>query len=154
MWGFFKSIYMATVIIPNKICSHGGGNRYIIEKVKRPSKSNPDYIRIRYRCVVKSNERSSRWAANNPDKVKKYQKPKPEGYWRTPKMREHFRLKAKRESEQLTDSFVKNILLGKSGSLSRRTLSFKDIPQELVEIKRQSILLTRQTRNNGYSNNT
>lgn len=146
---------MATLIISDKICSHCGGNKWIIEYRKRPTKANPDNKTLRYRCSVKSDERSKRWKFNNPDKVKKYvQLPKPEGYWRTPKMKEHFRLKAKRESEQLTDSFVKNILLGKSGSLSRRTLSFKDIPQELVEIKRQSILLTRQTRNNGYSNNT
>lgn len=140
---------MATVIIPNKICPHCGGNRYIIEKEKRPSKSNPDYIRTRYRCVVKSNERLSKWAANNPDRVKTYQKPKPDGYYRTPKMKERYRLKSKRESEQLTDNFVKNILLGKSGSLAREMLSFKDIPQKLVEIKRKSILLNRQLKNHG-----
>ena len=142
---------MPTVIIPNKICPHCGGNRYIIEKVKKPRKSNPDYVRTRYRCVVKSNERSYKWAANNPDKVKRYKKPKPDGYWKTPKMKERYRLKSKRESEQLTDNFVKNILLGKSGSLAREMLSFKDIPQKLVEIKRKSILLNRQLKNHGNS---
>ena len=116
MWGFLfilNQIIMPTVIIPDKVCSHCGGNRYIIEKEKKPSKSNPDYTRTRYRCVVKSKERSYRWAANNPDRVKTYQKPKPDGYYRTPKMKERYRLKSKRESEQLTDNFVKNILLGK-----------------------------------------
>jgi len=140
---------MPTIIIPDKICPHCGGNRYVIEKEKKPSKSNPDYTRTRYRCVVKSKERSYRWAANNPDRVKTYQKPKPDGYYRTPKMKERYRLKSKRESEQLTDNFVKNILLGKSGSLAREMLSFKDIPQKLVEIKRKSILLNRQLKNHG-----
>ena len=142
---------MPIIIIPDKICPHCGGNRYKIEKEKKPSKSKPDYTRTRYRCVVKSNERSYRWAANNPDRVKTYQKPKPDGYYRTPKMKERYRLKSKRESDQVTDNFVKNILLGKSGSLARETLSFKDIPQKLVEIKRKSILLNRQLKNHGNS---
>jgi hypothetical protein len=142
---------MPTIIISDKICSHCGGNKYLIEKQKRPSKSNPDYIRIRYRCAVKSYERTANWAKNNPDRIKKYQKPKLDGYWKTPKMKEHFRLKSKRESEQLTDNFVKNKILGKSGSLAREMLSFKDIPQELVEIKRKSILLNRQLKNHGNS---
>ena len=143
---------MPYVIIPDKICSHCGGNKYLIEKTKRPSKSNPDCIRIRYRCVVQSDERSKRWKLNNPDKIKKYvQLPKPDGYYRTPEMKERYKLKYKRESEQVTDNYVKNRILGKSGSLSRTMLSFKDIPQELVEIKRKSILLNRQLRNHGNS---
>jgi hypothetical protein len=143
---------MPNIIIPDKICPHCGGNKYLIEKTKRPSKSNPDYIRIRYRCVVQSDERSKRWKLNNPDKIKKYvQLPKPDGYWRTPEMKERYKLKYNRESEQVTDNYVKNRILGKSGSLSRTMLSFKDIPQELVEIKRKSILLNRQLRNHGNS---
>jgi tRNA nucleotidyltransferase/poly(A) polymerase len=143
---------MATLIISDKICSHCGGNKWIIEYRKRPTKANPDNKTLRYRCSVKSDERSKRWKFNNPDKVKKYvQLPKPDGYWKTPKMKEHYRLKSKRESEQLTDNFVKNKILGKSGSLAREMLSFKDITQELVEIKRKSILLNRQLKNHGNS---
>jgi len=145
---------MATITIPDKICTHCGGTKYTIEYEKRPTISNPDNKRVRYRCVVKANERNHKWRVNHPDKVKKYIQSKPDGYYRTPEMRERYRLKAKKESDQLADNFIKNKILGKSGSLARKNLCFKDIPQELVEIKRQSILLTRQTRNNGYSSNT
>lgn len=143
---------MATIIIPDKICSHCGGIKWRIEYRKKPTKSNPDNRTIRYRCSVQSDERSYKWVLNNPNKSKRYQKPKPDGYYRTPEMKERYRLKAKRESDQLADNFIKNKILGESGSLSRTTLSFKDIPQELVELKRKSIQLNRQLKTQHHGN--
>lgn len=43
----------------------------------------------------------------------------------------------KRQREQLADSYVKSVIIGKS------RLSPKDIPQKLVELKRQQLTLTR-----------
>jgi hypothetical protein len=143
---------MPTIIIPDKICSHCGGNKWRTEYRKKPTKTNPDNRILRYRCSIQSDERTKRWYNNNPDKTKeRVQLRKPDGYYRTPEMKERYRLKSKRESEQLTNNFVKNKILGKSGSLAREMLSFKDIPQELVEIKRKSILLNRQLKNHGNS---
>lgn len=146
---------MPTIDIPDKICPHCGGTRYMTENRKKPTRSNPNNVIIRYRCVVKSNERVAKWAMNNFDKYKAYRKnyiplPKPEGYWKTPKMKEHYRLKSKRESEQLTDNFVKNKILGHSGSLARTNLSFKDITPELIELKRKQIQLYRQLKSNKW----
>lgn len=147
---------MPTVIIPDKICPHCGGNKWRIEYRKKPTKANPDNRAIRYRCSVQSDERSKKWSINHPEKKKEYSKNRiqnfPEGYWRTPEMKERYRLKAKRESDQLSDNFIRNKILGKSGSLSRTTLSFKDIPQELVELKRKSMQLNRQLKTQKHGN--
>ncbi len=131
---------MPTIDIPDKICSHCGGIRWVIEKEKRPY-----YIRTRYRCATKEKERHDLWVKKNLDKIKSYSRKKqqrPEGYYKTSKMKEHYRLKAKRESETLHDNFIKNKIMKSVEGISR-----SDIPQKLIDITRKHLLLIRQLNN-------
>lgn len=131
---------MPTIDIPDKICPHCGGTKWRTEYRKRPTKANPDKKVIRYRCVIRGKERSDRWTENNPDKWKSYtRRQKLDGYWRTPKMKEYFRLKAKRESEAASDNFIKAMIMKRVEGISR-----SDIPQKLIDATRNHLLLTRQ----------
>lgn len=131
---------MPTIDIPGKICPHCGGVRWKIEYQKKPTKADPNKRIIRYRCSVKGDERSKRWVEKNPDRWKSYcKRKKPDGYWRTPKMRERHRLKAKRESEAASDNFIKATIMKSVEGISR-----SDIPQKLIDITRKHLLLTRQ----------
>ena len=155
---------MATIDIPDKICSHCGGTKWKSENRKKPTKANPEKRIIRYRCAEKSAEREKRWRNNNLDKVQEYwrtfsrerNKEKTEsGYWMTPKMREYYRIKAKRESDTLSSHFVRNLIVQVNNrAKSNIKLNSSDIPKELVEIKRKQLLLTRQIKNNGKDKNS
>ena len=129
---------MATIDIPDKICPHCSGIRWIIEYEKKPTKVNPDNRIIKYRCVVRAKERHRRWTERHPDRWKSYCI-RPNGYYRTPKMKEHYRLKAKRESEGAHDNFIKAMIMKSVEGISR-----SDIPQKLIDITRKHLLLTRQ----------
>lgn len=96
---------MARVDIPDRICPHCGGTRWIIEKEKKRY-----WIRTRYRCAKKAYERSKKWCLANPDKVKEYQKNRQKTYWKTPKMREYERLRSARHSSELTDKYIRYML--------------------------------------------
>jgi hypothetical protein len=136
---------MSTVVIPERICPHCGGNKWIIEKENRNYET-----RNRYRCYFQSQERVKRWRINNPDKCKSYNlkhakinnKIKTEsGYWKTDEYKKKQLLRYYHDRDQITDRFVK-YKLAHDGQLSQ-----SDIPQELVELKRKQLLLTRQIRN-------
>jgi phage tail sheath gpL-like len=132
---------MSRVIIPDRICSHCGGTKWIIEKENRKYG-----VITRYRCAIKASERYKRWEINNPDKVSHYSKQvnkrKTEsGYWKTEEYKKKQLLKYYKDRDQVTDRFVKH-RLAHDGSLSQ-----SDIPQELVELKRKQILLIRELRN-------
>jgi rRNA maturation protein Nop10 len=145
---------MPTIDIPGKICPHCGGTRWKTENRKKPTKANPEKRIIRYRCAEKSAEREKRWRDNNLDKIQEYwricsrekNKERTEsGYWMTPKMRERYRIKAKRDSDTLPDHFVRNIIVQVNNSTkSNIKLTSSDIPQKLIDIKRKQLLLTRQ----------
>jgi hypothetical protein len=137
---------MPTVIIPDKICSHCGGNKWNIEIEKRKYST-----RTRYRCSVKGSERYKRWAANHPNKVSHYSKETNEmktksGYWKTEEYKKQQLFRYYKDRDQVTDRFVKH-RLAQDGPLSQ-----SDIPQELIELKRKQILLTRQIRNHESKN--
>jgi hypothetical protein len=133
---------MPTIDIPDKICPHCGGIRWVLENRKKPTKSDPNKRIIRYRCVIRGKERYIRWVENNPDRYKSYSSvKKPDGYYRTAKMKEHYRLKAKRESDTLADNFIYREILK---SPYMKGLKRSDIPQKLIDVTRKQLLLTRQ----------
>jgi hypothetical protein len=134
---------MPTVIIPDRICSHCGGTKWNIEKEKYKYG-----IKIRYRCSVRANERNKRWQLNHPDKVLYFSKKRAEiqrksEYWKSEKYKKQQIFRYYKDRDQVTDRFVKH-RLAHDGLLSQ-----SDIPQELIELKRKQILLTRTIRNNG-----
>jgi hypothetical protein len=145
---------MPTIDIPDKICPHCSGVRWNVAYRKN---KNPQYTcvlilkkreRKRYLanpepCKERARKRTSRlwlikdpkvleklyakqaeWRRNNPDKVKSY--------------------KRKTESsirKDLGDPYVKRQIIQLDGY---EHLSFKDIPQKLIDIKRKQLLLSRQ----------
>ena len=135
---------MPTIDIPDKICPHCGGIRWKTEYRKRPTKNDPNKRIIRYRCSVKGDERNKKWVKKNPDKVKMRQLSRAKvltanGYWKTPKMKERYRLKAKRQSDAASDNFIKAMIMKSVEGISR-----SDIPQKLIDITRKHLLLVRQ----------
>lgn len=134
---------MPTVIIPEKVCSHCGGTKWIIEKENRKYG-----IITRYRCSVRANERYKRWTANHADRVLYYSKESNKvktesGHWKTEEYKKKQLFRYYKDRDQVTDRFVKHRLAHKG------PLSQSDIPQELIEIKRKQIKLTREIRNHG-----
>jgi len=133
---------MAIEIIPEKICPHCEGTKWIITYEKKLPTSKT--IRKRVRCSVLAYERASKWHKNNPySYTRKPSLPKPDGYWRTDKKKEYYRLKAKKESLELSDNHVKNSI--------RKSLIKKDIDvtnffvnKEQIEEYRKIILINRQ----------
>jgi hypothetical protein len=77
--GLFYSIIqlsiMPTVIIPDKICPHCGGDKWFQSSNKSRSKyKDKDKIFIRYICFILRTEGINRWKKNNPEKVKAIKK--------------------------------------------------------------------------------
>jgi len=128
---------MPTIDIPDKICPHCGGTKWKIEYEQRPS-----YIRKRYRCSKKADERSKRWRLNNPEKYKEICKNKVVCFtsdsYRKKQLEKYYY-----NRDNLTDRHIKHLIAHKN------ELSQSDIPQELIEIKRKELLLIRKIKNNG-----
>jgi hypothetical protein len=137
---------MPTIDIPDKICPHCGGIRWKIEHEKRKYG-----ITTRYRCAKKSNERSKNWHLKNPEKSKELnrlaiKRITESGFWKTDEYKTLQLLKYYNDRDNLTDRFLKHRIAHKS------ILSQTDVSQELVELKRKQLLLTRQIKNNGKIN--
>lgn len=124
---------MPTIIIPDKICPHCGGNKWYM--YYRKDRNLTDYT-----CHIKIINNQSNYSKNNRDKRKiidnKYRLRNLE------RKNEISKRSAKRQIDNLTDNYIKLVIS------SRNILSKKDIPQELIEINRKSIQLKRQLKQN------
>jgi len=163
---------MPTIDIPDKICEHCGGTKWFTKIDKRINKDGILKKYVTHTCFVINTERNKKWASENPekrrmmskrskDKVKdtiEYKTKNNERVktWyklnkkqaiqnaknakiRNPEKYRLFSLKRGRQDTiTLNDNYVKALVCQNS------ELSFKDIPQELIEIKRKQLLLTRQ----------
>jgi hypothetical protein len=164
---------MPTIDIPDKICPHCGGikwyqhgNRYWCyirrnEKQKalfknRNKEKYNDTRRLTNSYkekLIKEKQKRQEYRKVNPVikktplttaqrsakyylKIKNNPKYKIKNVIRSNK---HF----KRNKEELNDKYIKSILCSDPG------LSFSDIPQELIELKRKQLILTRKIKNNG-----
>ena len=89
----------------------------------------------------KHNKYCYKWRANNKDKVKQMlENTAIKRFGSKTKSTRHYMDIYK---DQLTDTYVKFMLCRHSAG----TIRFKDIPQELVDLKRKQILLSRQIAN-------
>lgn len=122
---------------------------------------------VRYYSNLEENRKKSakkrvEWRANNPDKAKivdkktyAWVKADPVRYQKQLERVNKQKVQKKyghleqayrdRSKQNLTDNFVKRTLLEWHSGILR----YSDIPQELVELKRTQILLTRQLKQNG-----
>jgi len=140
----YISNIMATIDIPDKICSHCGGIRWKTEY--RKSTKNPENKILIYRCSVKAGESYSKWRLQNLEKAKKYNIElcrirRANGHYKTSKEKERNKQKAKKESDTLCDNYIYRIIFS---SVDRKSLNRSNVPQELIDIKRKQLLLTRQ----------
>lgn len=143
---------MPTIEIPDKICSHCGGNIWFL--------SNSDK---RYRCINRIKDYKKIWTKNNRDKCKQHKKTYKDKFGNShiyqlnkasyikwikehpEKYREYQRKIYQKHINNLSDGYLKDLisLNGRSG------IKPQDVPQELVELKRKQLILTRIIRNNG-----
>lgn len=167
---------MPTVDIPDKICPHCGGTKWyyapkknqtckklIDERWNNWRNSNIEYFRKKrreyYHTKVDKTEhykRNKENALKNPDKIRQYKVK----YYTSEKGKNNLKqyriLNAEKVKqwkkgqkiksiETISDSYIKELII------QNTELSFKDVPQELIEIKRKQLSLKRKIKNNGKS---
>ena len=148
---------MPSVIIPDKICPHCGGNKWFKTEEKIKNKHNEIKVYTRYRCIVYKYEidnafrnkikhtdafkkkvklRNTNWYNKNREKaikdVTNYQLKNPE------KRKVIAQRHCKKRTENLLDYYIIGIIK------RNNNLNKSDISQELIEINRKSIQLQRQ----------
>ena len=111
-----------------------------MEKIKRPSLINPNYVRTRYRCVKKIGEKHKRWSQAHPEKIKEYQIGRKKN-WKTPEYKEYARKREAKHCAELTDRYVKYTL--RHNPIYRNAT----ITPEMIERQRQSLKVQRQLKN-------
>lgn len=167
---------MPTIDIPDKICSHCGGTRWFVVY-----QTYKDKVYTIYNCRLKVDERNKKWNAENRerrclmykqsrDKVKhtenyikknraranKYYKQNPDKAKAASKAvrlsnpikyNNIVKIHKRKYRKLLDDIYIKDLICQDS------ELQFKDVPQELIELKRKQLLLKRKIKNNGKENN-
>ncbi len=158
---------MPTIEIPDKICPHCGGNKWITKKSKNGKyRVTSCFLKAyEYGVAYKATEHG-RQIVNNYAKTeaakkhkKKYLSKEPAKLLRAAslkkstakykvnnpeKIKELKKRYSKKSRERLINSIVKSYLANNNSGLK-----YSDIPQELIELKRKQLLLTRTIRNNG-----
>ena len=122
---------MPTVDIPEKVCPHCGGIRWRIEQEKRKY-----YIRTRYRCVKKLDEKYKKWAQAHPERIREYQIGRKRDF-KTPKYREYCRKREAKHCLELTDRYIKYVL--RHNPIYRNAI----ITKEMIETTRDYLKTTR-----------
>lgn len=163
---------MPTVIIPDKICSHCGGTKWFIVYEKYKTKTYTFY-----RCSEKVNEINRVWSAKNKDKrsltnkkskdkvkhteaYKEKNKTRAKEWYRlnteraknnhkktkkaNPEKYKNFERKKQQEYIKTMHSVYLKELICQHSNIPR-----SDVPQELIELKRKQLILTRIIRNHG-----
>ena len=140
---------MPTIIIPDKICPHCGGDKWFQSSFKSRSKyKDKDKIFIRYMCYIKVTEGNNRWKTNNPERVKAIKKahrvknPERTKQLESSYKRRYYQKYNRKHVDSLSEKYVKKLLTNYT------SLKPSDINQELVELKRKSIKLQRQLKQN------
>lgn len=138
-------------------------NKLLAQKLKRQEyrKLNPLVKKIpltsaeksaRYYAKVKAtaefkeknNTRAKEWLLKHPDKKRAYV-----AQYKLNNPEKHKEWAKKHKSNSIitiSDNYVKELITSKSGLL------FSDIPQELIELKRKQVLLTRKIKDYGKNN--
>jgi len=153
---------MPTVDIPDKICPHCGGTKWILTH-----QTYKDKVYTIYMCRIKVDERSKKWNAENKEKRSKKQKKARDKVKHTQKYIEENRkraseyykkypekvyahtknsrlknpekynfaskLRKKEYVKTLADYYIKQLII------KYTKLSSKDIPQELIDLKRKQL---------------
>jgi len=126
---------MPIINIPEKVCLHCGGTEWYARKVFRKKTQSEGY---RYVCNLKKTEIIKEWVKKNPEKYAKGRK----------KVRLDINYKEKSSVYQktnvqtLSDRYIVSTII--TAAKARGVLYKKDIPQDLIDMKRTQLLLKRQ----------
>lgn len=125
---------MPAINIPDKVCPHCNGTMWYTRKVFRKKTSSEGY---RYVCNLKKIEQVMTWRQKNPEK---YVKALKKG--RLNRRNQTNCMYYKKNVEFLSDRYLVSTIIG--AARARGILYKKDIPQELIDMKRNQLLLKRQ----------
>ncbi len=152
---------MPTIEIPDKICPHCGNTKwyyeakrnvyscYSLRKERQDLWRNKtlekyrEYKRNYYHTKMdkkKHYDRCRELCLKNPEKTNAYKLK----YFYTEKGKAKYKEHKESSIIYLKNSYIKDLICKRSVNLES-----KDIPQELIELKRKELLLTRTIRNNG-----
>ena len=157
---------MATIDIPDRMCSHCGGTRWDVNVLKNKyycSKRRLEQDAIRRKNnPAHFNTLSTNHRKNNPDSCKKSaaksyikNKAKRLAYHKQhtskPDIRDRINFNSRKNIEKLTDHIVKNMI---RHQFNNKSIKACDISEELIELKRKQIILTRKIRNHEKDKNS
>jgi len=168
---------MPTIDIPDKICSHCGGIRWITKKQKYVRKNGSIGESIEMICNVIQNDYEKKYNAKNSDKrklvYKKYhnklkddleykeKNKKRSKLWRAShpekskqssvlfRLNNEIKIKKWKKEYNNKSTTELNDYYVKKLIKQDTILNSKDIPQKLIELKRKQLLLTRKSKQNG-----
>ena len=148
---------MPTIDIPDRICSKCDGIRWNLRISKRLSSSGEKYKwYICYQCeLIRLRKKQQAYRIKYPDKIKSSNKIssiriKNDSVRYQKRLEQTRHLKAKglykhldktyrdRIIKNLTDNYIKRLIIVESN------LKYSDIPQDLIDLKRKQLLLTRK----------
>lgn len=132
---------MPTIDIPDKICPHCGGTSWRTEKYNTLKKG----VVIRYRCAEEHKERSKRYYNSHIDDIRIYSSERiHDGINKTPKMREYYKNRSRQEIQNLSDNYVRKMIVHGMKRSDGICIKQKELSPELVFMKKQQLLLKRQ----------
>jgi hypothetical protein len=170
---------MPTIDIPDKICPHCGGTKWYVRtngKIdscnnKKLERHNKYYKKVKTTEVFKRKKadlainyyhknskkikkrnailRKPQWAKNTYKRNKEKILLKCKEYVANEEVKKKIRKNSKKRNELLSNNTLKNLIASDVRRTFSSVFSVKDIPQDLIELKRKQLLLKRKIKNNG-----
>ena len=137
---------MPTIDIPDKICPCCGGTKWRVEHCSGIYKD-----RLRYRCSNNAAKRTKKYYYSNIERSRESSRIRNHTRERTPELKEYENSKRREYAINLTDTYVKRVIFN---SLSRCVdgITFDDISKELIDMKRNEMILYKILKTNDHDN--
>jgi hypothetical protein len=138
---------MPTIDIPDKICPHCGGTKWIIQTDKYTKKDGTVSLSTWYQCHKKNYDYSKKTRAKNPEKYRNINSKASSKRRKTEEFKQWNSVYQKKLVSNLYPLYLARLIAKYTNELN-----WRDIPQEIIEIKRKEILLKRQMNNHENKN--
>ena len=138
---------MPTIDIPDKICPHCGGTRWKIKTDKYTKKDGSISLSTWYLCHKKNYDYSKITKAKNPEKYRNINNKASSKRRKTEEFKQWNSVYQKKLVANNYPLYLARLIVKYSDELNS-----KDVPQELIDLKRKQLLLTRQIKNYVKSN--
>jgi hypothetical protein len=133
---------MPTIDIPDKICPHCGGTRWNLMKSKYTKKDGTISVTTFYTCYKKRYDTSNKTKANNPEKYRAINKKASSKRRKTEKFKQWNSVYQKKLVANLYPLYLARLIVKYN-----KGLNWRDLPPEIVDIKRKHTELRRQIKN-------